>query len=297
MVVGGSSDASTSGVTEGVAKVLVREDKRKKLGPEIVDAVFLGIPSSVSLDDSLASTSIPKHVEKMSNVGVNPSSTSPTHEESDEPKRSKRAGVVQNFGRILSTYNIEDDPNIQRCYRTWVLFDLPLECTTIGSLALVYNLPIHRMDVTTIFLYGELEEKIYTDQFEGFVAHDDEHKDMGEADAMLGIKLVCLANGIAISQSHYVEKIIEKFVYQNSRIAKTLYDSSVALLENESVVLVAQLRRDASSASLETLPYHHLHHELCSETQEDGPQVTAMAEKQFEGVRGFMSPEFKAMGW
>ncbi|KAK4403147.1 hypothetical protein Sango_1055400 [Sesamum angolense] len=54
---------------------------------EFCDAVFredvfpikIGIPSSVSLDDSLASTSIPEHVEKMSNEGVKPSSTSPTH--------------------------------------------------------------------------------------------------------------------------------------------------------------------------------------------------------------------------
>ncbi|KAL0410654.1 UNVERIFIED_CONTAM: Retrovirus-related Pol polyprotein from transposon TNT 1-94 [Sesamum latifolium] len=90
-----------------------------------------GIPSSVSLDDSLASTSIPEHVEKMSNVGVNPSSTSLNHEESDEPRQ---------------------------------------------TLALVYSLLIHQIDVKTTFLYGELEEKIYMDQPEGFVAHGNEHK-------------------------------------------------------------------------------------------------------------------------
>ncbi|KAL0427568.1 UNVERIFIED_CONTAM: Retrovirus-related Pol polyprotein from transposon TNT 1-94 [Sesamum latifolium] len=121
-----------------LAKVLVPEYKRKKLGPKTVDVVFLGyvetsyalrflvikseisgievntivefrdvvfiedvfpmkmgIPLSVSLDDSLASTSIPEHVEKMTNVGVNPSSTSLTREESDEPRRSKRARVVK----------------------------------------------------------------------------------------------------------------------------------------------------------------------------------------------------------
>ncbi|KAL0287351.1 UNVERIFIED_CONTAM: hypothetical protein Scaly_2766700 [Sesamum calycinum] len=67
------------------------------------------ITSSVPLDDSLDFTSISEHVEKMSNVGVNPSSTSLTHEESDEPRRSKRARVVKDFESYFITYNIEDD--------------------------------------------------------------------------------------------------------------------------------------------------------------------------------------------
>ncbi|KAL0451802.1 UNVERIFIED_CONTAM: Retrovirus-related Pol polyprotein from transposon TNT 1-94 [Sesamum latifolium] len=190
---------------------------------EFRDAVFLedvfpmktGIPSSVSLDDSLASTSIPEHVEKMTNVGVNPSSTSLTHKESDEPKRSKRARVVKDFGSDFVTYNIEDDPVTFKDAQwkeavksemdsivsngTWVLVDLPLGCITIGSLASAYDLSIHQMDVKTTFLYGELEEEIYMDQLEGFVA-------------------------------------------LNSRIAKTPYDSSVALFKNESGVSIAQLR-------------------------------------------------------
>ncbi|KAL0454968.1 UNVERIFIED_CONTAM: hypothetical protein Slati_0836000 [Sesamum latifolium] len=91
----------------------------------------------------------------MSNVRVNPSSTSPTHEESDEPRRSKRTRVVKNFGSDFVTYNIEDDPitlkdamaslEVKQWKEavksemdsivpngTWVLVDLPLGCTTIG---------------------------------------------------------------------------------------------------------------------------------------------------------------------
>ncbi|KAL0402423.1 UNVERIFIED_CONTAM: hypothetical protein Slati_4272200 [Sesamum latifolium] len=82
------------------------------------DAVFIedvfrmktGILSSVLLDDSLASTSIPEYVEKMTNMGVNPSSTSLTYEELDESRRSKRARVVKDFGSDFVTYNLEDDP-------------------------------------------------------------------------------------------------------------------------------------------------------------------------------------------
>ncbi|KAK4396977.1 Retrovirus-related Pol polyprotein from transposon TNT 1-94 [Sesamum angolense] len=386
---------------------------------EFRDVVFLedvfsmktGIPSSVSLDDSLASTSIREHVEKMTNVGVNPNSASLTHEESDIPRRSKRARVVKDFGSDFVTYNIEDDPITFKdamasleakqwkeavnsemdsivSNRTWVLVDLPSGCTTIGckwifkkklkpdgsvdkfkarlvakgfkqkegidyfdtyslvarlttiqvliALASVYNLSIHQMDVKTTFLYGELEEEIYMDQPEGFVAHGNERKvcklvkslyglkqapkqwhekfdqtilafgitvnendkciyckvkgdriiilclyvydilligscieiitetksflknkfemkDMGEADVILDIKLIRSTDGIAISQSHYVEKIIEKFGYQNSRIAKTPYDSSVALFKNESGVSIAQLRYSQIIGSLQYL--------------------------------------------
>ncbi|KAL0433539.1 UNVERIFIED_CONTAM: Retrovirus-related Pol polyprotein from transposon TNT 1-94 [Sesamum latifolium] len=113
------------------------------------------IPSSVSLDDSLASTSIHEHVEKMTNVGVNLSSTSPIHEESDGPRRSKRDMIVKDFGSDFVTYNIKDDPvtfkdamassevkqwkeavkggmNSIVSNGTWVLIDLPRGCTTIG---------------------------------------------------------------------------------------------------------------------------------------------------------------------
>ncbi|KAL0416728.1 UNVERIFIED_CONTAM: putative mitochondrial protein [Sesamum latifolium] len=130
---------------------------------EFPDAVFLvdvfpmktGIPSSVSLDDSLASTSIPEHVKKTSNMGVNPSSSILIHKESDEPRRSKRATVVKDFGSDFATYNIEDDPITFKdamdsseanqwkeavksemdsiiSNLTWVLVDLPSGYTTIG---------------------------------------------------------------------------------------------------------------------------------------------------------------------
>ncbi|KAL0399834.1 UNVERIFIED_CONTAM: hypothetical protein Sradi_2326700 [Sesamum radiatum] len=114
-----------------------------------------GTPSSVSLDDSLASTSIAEYVEKMTNVRVDPSSTNLIHEESDEPRRSKSARVVKDFGSDFVTYNIEDNPitfkdvmasseakQWKKAFKskmdsivsngTLELVDLPLGCTTIG---------------------------------------------------------------------------------------------------------------------------------------------------------------------
>ncbi|KAL0408342.1 UNVERIFIED_CONTAM: hypothetical protein Sradi_1768600 [Sesamum radiatum] len=119
---------------------------------------------------TLASTSIPEHVEKMTNVGGNPSSTSLTHEESNEPRRSKRARVIKDFGSDFVIYNIEDDPitfqdamvfSEAKQWKeavksdmdsvvsngTWVLVDLPP------------SLPIHQIDVKTAFLYGNSRRK------------------------------------------------------------------------------------------------------------------------------------------
>ncbi|KAL2235147.1 UNVERIFIED_CONTAM: Retrovirus-related Pol polyprotein from transposon TNT 1-94, partial [Sesamum indicum] len=223
----------------------------------------IGIPSSVSLDDSLASTSIIEHVKKLSNVGVNPSSTSPNLEESDETRRSKRTMVVKDFESDFVTYNIEDDlvtfkdamisleaKQWKEAVKsdmdsivsngTWELVNLPPGCTTIGyklifeknlkpygtinkfkvglvakgfkqkegikyfdtyspvarlitirgfiALASVYSFLIHQMDVKTIFLYGELEEKIYMDQPERFVAHGHEREVCKLVKSLCGLK-------------------------------------------------------------------------------------------------------------
>ncbi|KAL0291226.1 UNVERIFIED_CONTAM: Retrovirus-related Pol polyprotein from transposon TNT 1-94 [Sesamum angustifolium] len=89
------------------------------------------------------------------NMWKNPSSINLTHDESNEPKRSKRARVVKDFLSDFVTYNIEDDLVTFRDAMvsseakkwkeavksemdsivfkgTWMLVDLPRRCTTIG---------------------------------------------------------------------------------------------------------------------------------------------------------------------
>ena len=57
-------------------------------------------------------------------------------------------------------------------------------------------------------------------------------KDMGIADVILGMKISKTSDGYALSQSHYVEKILRKFGKQDNRPAKTPVDANIHLSKN-----------------------------------------------------------------
>ncbi|CAM8951385.1 unnamed protein product [Rhodiola kirilowii] len=57
-------------------------------------------------------------------------------------------------------------------------------------------------------------------------------KDMGEADVILGIRIKRENKGLALSQSHYVEKVSKKFNCLNFSPVSTPMDPSVKLLPN-----------------------------------------------------------------
>jgi hypothetical protein len=57
-------------------------------------------------------------------------------------------------------------------------------------------------------------------------------KNLGVADVIIEIKFFMISNGLVLSQSHYVEKILEKFSKDNNSTIKTLIDISVYLSKN-----------------------------------------------------------------
>jgi len=60
-------------------------------------------------------------------------------------------------------------------------------------------------------------------------------KDLGEANVNLKIKLIKDESGITLSQSHYVEKILTRFDYMDSKPSPSPYDPSVTLRKNKRV--------------------------------------------------------------
>jgi hypothetical protein len=65
-------------------------------------------------------------------------------------------------------------------------------------------------------------------------------KDMGEADVILGIRIKHESNGISISQSHYIEKVLKKFNYFDCTPVSTPMDTTEKLMPNTGKV-VSQL--------------------------------------------------------
>jgi len=57
-------------------------------------------------------------------------------------------------------------------------------------------------------------------------------KDVGRADMILGMKISRIPNGISLSLSHSIEKILHKFDFYNFKPISTPYDSSIVLKKN-----------------------------------------------------------------
>ena len=57
-------------------------------------------------------------------------------------------------------------------------------------------------------------------------------KDMGIADVILGTKITKISEGYALSQFHYIEKILDKFSKDDDHLARTLVDVIFFLSKN-----------------------------------------------------------------
>ena len=85
--------------------------------------------------------------------------------------------------------------------------------------------------VDDILIFGTNIDVI--NEVKSFLSKSFDMKDLGEADVILNIKLVKDESGITLTQSHYVEKVLNRFGFIESKPSPTPYDPSVTLRKNK----------------------------------------------------------------
>ncbi|KAI3701767.1 hypothetical protein L6452_27096 [Arctium lappa] len=84
--------------------------------------------------------------------------------------------------------------------------------------------------VDDMLIFGTDQNQV--DKTKEFLSSKFSMKDMGEAKVILGIRIKRENKGIAITQSHYIEKVLKKFNYFDCSLVSTPFDPSVKLMPN-----------------------------------------------------------------
>jgi hypothetical protein len=87
--------------------------------------------------------------------------------------------------------------------------------------------------VDDILIFGTSLDVI--NEVKTFLCQSFDMKDLGKADVILNIKLIKGENGITLTQSHYVEKVLSHFGYKESKPSPIPYDPSLVLRKNKRI--------------------------------------------------------------
>jgi hypothetical protein len=87
--------------------------------------------------------------------------------------------------------------------------------------------------VDDILIFGTNFDVI--NEVKTFLCQSFDMKDMSESDVILNIKLIKGENGITLTQSHYVENVLIRFSYKDSKPSPTPYDPSLVLRKNKRI--------------------------------------------------------------
>ncbi|GKC35198.1 zinc finger, CCHC-type containing protein, partial [Tanacetum coccineum] len=172
-------------------------------------------------------------------------------------KKLKVDGTIEKFKARLVIQGFKQKSGIDY-FDTYALVACISTIRLLIAMTLIHSLIIHQMDVKTAFLndklcvYSKFDESgkeviiclfvddmliFGTDQVQvnltkEFLSSRFSMKDMGEVDVILGIRIKYESNGIAISQSYYIEKVLKKFNYFDYTLVSTPMDISEKLMSN-----------------------------------------------------------------
>ncbi|GKB40571.1 zinc finger, CCHC-type containing protein [Tanacetum coccineum] len=168
-------------------------------------------------------------------------------------RKLKVDGTIEKFKARLVIQGFKQKSGIDY-FDTYALVARISTIRLLIAMTSIHNLIIHQMDVKTTFLNGDLDEeqapKQWHQKFDEVVLSNgyllnqadkcvyskfDElvlYEGHGEADVILGIRIKHKSNRIAISQSHYIEKVLKKSNYFDCTLVSTPMDTSEKVMPN-----------------------------------------------------------------
>nr|KAJ0196246.1 hypothetical protein LSAT_V11C700351050 [Lactuca sativa] len=129
-----------------------------------------------------------------------------------DPKRKMKVdGLINNYKAILVIQGFRQKEGTD-FFDTYAPIARISTIRLMLALAAIHNLVIRQMDVKTAFLNGDLDDKIYIKQPEGFVMPGNEHNVYKLKKSLYGLKKapkqwhqkfddVVLSNGFALNQA------------------------------------------------------------------------------------------------
>ncbi|GKB56139.1 zinc finger, CCHC-type containing protein [Tanacetum coccineum] len=242
---------------EAMAIVSLPNPKLKTLGERGIECIFVGYAehSKTFRFSSVPrpSLGIPNGTEDIGGSVVPKEAT-----EEDDPKTFDEAMKSQDVIFWKETINDELDSIIGN--NTWVLADLPPSFKPFGckwifkrklkvdgtvekfkARLVIQGFKQNKFDesgkgviiclyVDDMLIFGT--DQVQVDLTKKFLSSRFSMKDMGEADVILGIRIKHESNGIAISQSRYIKKVLKKFNYFDCTPVSTLMDTCEKLMPN-----------------------------------------------------------------
>nr|GEU72512.1 Pol polyprotein [Tanacetum cinerariifolium] len=170
------------------------------------------------------------------------------------PRRGKKARTEKSFGLDFVSFMVENEPtsyqeavtsseghqwkeaikseiNSILQNHTWELMDLPPGCKPLGYKWIFKK----KMKVDgTIDKYKARHVEIKFDM-----------KDMGLVDVIFGIKIIRTQNGLALSQVHYMDKVLNTHNVGDSGLARTPIDTSLHLSKNKEFIALDKYGEEA----------------------------------------------------
>nr|GEW90621.1 60S ribosomal protein L23a [Tanacetum cinerariifolium] len=175
-----------------IQKNTVMESRNASFFENIFPCLTKGTGSSSRLDDEVVQDKRQQdendlQVERQDQV-----------EEVIEPRRGKRARTEKSFGPDFVSFMVENEPTLVikgfRQREGLDYFDTYSPVKRITSIRMILaivalrNLEVHQMDAKTAFLNEDLEEEIYMNQPEGFIAPGQEGKVYRLVKSLYGLK-------------------------------------------------------------------------------------------------------------